>query len=168
MTINAAVREECAYDLLQPVAEHWLKARIDAPLAALERFDQNAKQMIALAAGLQVVLTAVIKLAPVDDPRLLRIAIASFSFLFLCVVFAAIVLFQHHRVLATKNVVPLLGMTRPAEIMDGLEQQVRDICEDVDGLLKWKKWFLFGSLISFSLSMLGSIACLVVMLPGGL
>jgi hypothetical protein len=152
-------------ELLVPVVEHWLKARIDAPLAALERLDQNAKQMIAVAGGIQVVLTAIVKLTPDIKPEMMKIAMVSFSFLFLSVVFCAIVLFRQQQILATKDVIPVLRKTSPSEIMDALSGQVNAICKDVDAVLKWKKWFLIGALTSFSISMLGSIGCLYVMLP---
>jgi hypothetical protein len=165
MPASAFAPAGASNELMLPVAEYWLKARIDAPLAGVERLDQNAKQMIALAGGLQVVLTAIIKLAPDVQPAMLRIAMVSFSFLFLSVVCSAIVLFRQQRVLATRFILPVLSKTSTPDIMDALTDQVTKICEDVDGVVKWKKSFLIAALASFAVSMLGSIGCLYVMLP---
>lgn len=151
-------------ELLVPVTEHWMKARIDAPLAAMDRLDQNAKQMIALAAGLQAVLTAVIKLAKVTDTWMLGLAIVSFGVLFLSTACSAFVLYRQPAYMGMKSVVSFVEQNDPAKIVALLATQVEHMCTEVDSLLAQKKGLLAWSLGLFATSMLTSIGCLIVMI----
>jgi hypothetical protein len=156
-----------ANHLLAPIAEHWLKARVDAPLAAVERLDQNAKQLIALAAALQTALTAVIKLAKVEDPWMLSLAMVSFALLFTSTIFATVVLHRQQGLQVAESVVPMLKTRSSGDVLDELSRQIEAVCRDVDTVLQAKKKALTVALGCFAASMLGSIGCLSVALIQG-
>lgn len=164
MDTIVAVPVKKANELVAPITQHWMKARIDAPLAVMDRLDQNAKQMIALAAGLQAVLTAVIKLAGITDKGMLSLAIVSFALLFLSTICSAFLLFQQPAYTGLKPIVSFLEQDDPVEIVRLFGGQVEQMCKEFDSLLRRKKHLLVGALGLFAASMLTSIGCLVLMM----
>lgn len=151
-------------ELLVPITQHWMKARIDAPLAATDRLDQNAKQMIALAAGLQAVLTAVIKLAGITDKGMLSLAIVSFALLFLSTACSAILLFRQATYTGLRPILSLVEQSDPAKLTTLFAGQVEAMCREFDLLIRQKKHLLALALAFFAASMLTSIGCLVLMM----
>jgi hypothetical protein len=160
----ASAAEEQKNELLVPVTQHWMKARIDAPLASMDRLDQNAKQVIALAAGVQAVLIAVIKLAEVTDKAMLSFAAVSFSLLFSSTVCCAILLYRQPAYIGMTSIVSFLKQNDPPQIVNLLATQIEEMCREVDRLLRDKRRLLALALGFFAASTLSSIGCLILMI----
>ena len=152
--------------LLETVAEYWMKARIDAPLAAVERMDQNAKQLIALAAGLQGLLTTVVKVAKIHDPVLLGFAVFAFVWLAFAIIFCAAVLYAQMKYLGMVSIVELLRSPRDG-MVQVLAGQMAVMCEAVDCTLEAKRAKLRIAMGCFVGSMAGGLACLVYVMLNG-
>jgi hypothetical protein len=148
-------------ELLAIVAEHWMKTRIDAPLAAIDRLDQNAKQMIALCGVLQGALTAVVKIAEIDNPVLLSFATISFVFLFLSIYYSAKAVQAQVKYLGTSSVLKLLKASREAMMLTELAIQVQKMCIKVDATLDRKSHLITLGMRWFTLSMAGGLSCLL-------
>lgn len=167
MTIDAIERKESVSELLVPITGHWMKARIDAPMAAMDRLDQSAKQMVALAGGLQAVLTAVIKIAKVDEPVMLSLAAVSFIFLVATMGFSAMVLYRQQTYIGASSIVQLLKQSSPAAMIPIFAEQVERMCKDADRVLERKRVLLGRSLACFAISMTMSVGCVLVMIVMG-
>jgi hypothetical protein len=147
-------------ELLGNVTEYWMKARIDAPTATINRLDQNAKQFIALATGLQALLSAVVKIAKPSDPLLLGFAVTAVAFLFLSIVLSAFTLYVQTDYIGTSSILELLRGPRDARMINAFACQVHNMCAQVDHVLRRKRIFLAWGMVAFCFSLLASLACL--------
>ena len=161
MQAPTAPASKSAHDeLLLPVAEYWMKTRIDAPLQAITRLDENAKQLIVIAAALQGLLTAVLKLdRETLDPEMFYWAVAGFSTLFLTVGFAALALVSQVKYLGLTPITKLLTPSC-SDMVTTLGEQVRLMCVQVDRVLARKRILIAISMSMFALSFIASIGCL--------
>ncbi|HET7461872.1 MAG TPA: hypothetical protein VFJ82_11520 [Longimicrobium sp.] len=163
MTDTALAEAAKSDELLGRVAEHWMNARIDAPLATTDRIDQSAKQMIALAAGLQALLAAVVKIAKVDH-RMLEFAVVAFAFLFLSIIFSAGTILLQTDYMRTSSILELLEGPRDIRMLTALGNQIHQMCRQVDRVLRHKRILLAAAMIAFCCSLAASLACLSSML----
>ena len=151
-------------ELIASATEYWMKARLDAPLAATDRIDSNAKQLIALATAVLTVLSAVIKIAKVSDQVLLGFAATAFMFLFVSVVFAAYTIYVQTDYVRTSSILELLKEPRGEGMLTVLGVQINDMCSQVDRVLRRKRKLLGWGMFAFCGSLLSSLGCLVTIL----
>ena len=164
MQVSAGTPAEPADLLLNTAAQQWMKARLDAPLAATDRIDQNAKQLLALAATLQAVLLAVVKVARVSDQLMLSLAVVAFVFLFTSIVFAAFTIYHQTNYMLTSSVLELIQSQGAEQLLSRLGEQIHSMCAQVDRVLQRKRWLLGWGMAAFCASLLASLGCLLSML----
>ena len=168
MTIQQPELAESADDkLLVTVAEHWMKARIDAPLAAIERLDQNAKQLLALAGTLQAVLVVVVKLTKVHEAPLLIFGLFALLFLVLSIACAARAIYVQTTYIGTRSIIDLLNGPRDRGMIPILGDQLEIMCRAVDATLSRKQRLIGRGMTCFTISLGGSFGCLMYVLIFG-
>jgi hypothetical protein len=150
--------------LLNTAAQQWMKARLDAPLGATDRIDQNAKQLLALASTLQAVLIAVVKIARVSDKLMLSLAVTAFVFLFISIVFASFTIYHQTNYMRTSSVLELIQSQGSEQLLSRLGEQINGMCAQVDGILQRKRGLLGWGMAAFCASLLASLGCLLSML----
>lgn len=144
-----------------------MKARIDAPLATVDRLDQNAKQLLALATTLQALLVTVIKLAAISNRYLLAFGIFAFVFLFLSIAFSARAILEQVTYIGVTSIIDLLNGPRDRAMVPVLGEQLELMCKSVDYTLRQKRKLLGMGMGFFTVSLFGSLGCLVFVLLNG-
>lgn len=139
--------------------DHWVKARIDSPLAALARMDDAAKQVAAVGGVLQAVLMVVIKLDHTDlTPYLGALAITGALALLLTIGLAVRVVFILPRDLDASGVYSLLSQPHtPGDV----SEEIYAWCGRIKTASNAKRKVLSAAVGMLVLSLLVSFLCIV-------
>jgi hypothetical protein len=144
------VRSPESFDV---VLQHWAKARIDTPLQLVGRFDDAAKQLIAIGGTLQGLLIAVFAFSNAA-PRIPAWGILVIVGLLLLFIFcAARVICTLPRRLETLSAFSLFERIASAGVpKPELENEVHTWCVEIERLAKTKHAWLFAANVLFLLS----------------
>jgi hypothetical protein len=135
------------------VLQHWAKARIDTPLQLANRFDDAAKQLIAIGGTLQGLLIAVFAFSNAA-PRIPAWGILVIVGLLLCFIFcAARVICTLPPKLEAMGAYGLFKKMGTCGVPDTeLESAVHSWCVEIERLAKVKHRWLFAANILFLVS----------------
>jgi hypothetical protein len=157
-----AITDEAAVKSFQAIIEHWGRGRIDMPLQVMARFDDAAKQLIAVGGAFQTLFLAVYAFGPVKGNVPLPAVLLLFVPLVAMIYCAARVVCTVPQKLEAKRAFVLFlcgvsdGLTR-----ERLADSFEEWCCDVEGVAERKHiWFKRANwLFLFSaLSILGLLA----------
>jgi hypothetical protein len=141
--------------------EHWVKARIDSPLAMIVRTDEAAKQLIAVAGVLEAVLFVIVKL---DDsgisPRVASLAVTAGVALLITIGLAAMLVCLQPRDLNASDVYLLLNHAKmPDRAPQDLSAAICKWCGGISGVARAKQALLAIAAIMLLVSLSASVMC---------
>lgn len=135
------------------VLQHWAKARIDTPLQLIGRFDDAAKQLIAIGGMLQGLLIAVFAFsssAPRIPARGMLVIVGLLLTFMICAARVICTLSRNLEAMGAFELFKKIGTT--GEANEQLEKEVRTWCAEMERLAKVKHHWLFAANILFLLS----------------
>ena len=140
-------------DSFQVLLQHWAKARIDTPLQLVARFDDAAKQLIAIGGTFQGLMIAVFAFSGAA-PRIPTWGILVVVGLLLLFIFCAArvicTLPPELEAMGAYRLFKKVGMSGVPD--DELQEAVHDWCKDIRELIQKKHWWLRNANLLFLLS----------------
>ena len=142
----------------ETLLEHWAKARIDTPLQIVSRFDEAAKQLIAIGGTLQGLFIAVFafsSLQPrIDSKSIIVIVILLAAFTF-C---AARVICTLPPKMEAMGAYELFRKTSESGISyEELTQKIDEWCKDIERLASKKHKWLIAANILFLVNLIATL-----------
>lgn len=145
--------------ILTSVIEHWAKSRIDSPLQMIARFDDAAKQIIAVIGILWGILIATAKFG--SRPLTVFSLLAAGSLL-VAIVLAAWVVILPARYMGALEIYRDLRCARSDRVMEeNVDKRIERWCLDVGSVAQRKLKRLTWAMCMLALGLAMSIACLL-------
>jgi hypothetical protein len=140
----------------EAIVQHWAKSRIDAPLRVIARYDEAAKQLVAVGGLLQGMFMAILVIGGIKEHPPILITLAFFTPLIVQVFCAAKVICTVPLRMEAFETYQLLLETSRAGNDDyaPLSRAVEKWCGTVDSLAKLKHRWLFAANISLLMNAL--------------
>ncbi|MBV8545204.1 MAG: hypothetical protein JO093_13940 [Acidobacteria bacterium] len=139
-----------SYSATETFVQTWIKARIDEPREIMARYDDAARQLIAVSALLQGVYLAVFSFGSLKGSIPTWLLVPSFVPLLAVVFCAATVLcsvpkdFNVHRIFKL-----LRGCDSSIALADSISESIKAWCESIDAIAGKKRHWLHRANISF-------------------
>jgi hypothetical protein len=148
-------------DSFQVVLQHWAKARIDTPLQLVARFDDAAKQLIAIGGMIQGLMIAVFAFSGAS-PRIPAWGILVIVGLLLLFIFcAARVICTLPPELEAMKAYKLFKIGTAGVADEELESAIYTWCHEIKVLITKKHWWLRSANILFLVSSAVAISLVV-------
>jgi len=148
---------------LRDVIEHWARSRIDTPLSLIGRYDEGARQVLALAATLQGAYVAILSFGDFESSAPTRIGWFVVVLLIPAMFFALRCICTVSPKMEAMNAYKLVERvaSHSATAAD-VKLAIQEWCSQVDDQVARKRRLLHGANLSFLFG--SSLAALVILL----